>query len=401
MNLILDMKRLGHPSFAHLDEAGVRERAQALPEHGVPAGVLQVIEEEIAKEELEEDKLQPQKQAAPREPPADSAKAAGKAFAAQRLRVVVAEGRSAQDAQQAAKSALDDFVAELEEPGGPASSRQESQAEGVQTLEVRAGNQLLDQFLPGYWSAAFSFLFKHGTAEPDVQRRGDSEAPLSRRKARNPKAPEVGIQAWAAGLQRQVASQFRRDWNFAPAVWNYVFRTLINLQPNSYMHTAMDNDTGRSRMMTHAEIEKGSKEIHRHLEKGVYVDVAGKHKAVNGDLLKVKYVPNLSPAATKMLANMEARAKKAPGTHEVRTIMRNETHANRVVHGLAQFVTFSPSERDTTIMLRMVRARQSDPAIEQDDARDFYRREKPDLEVDYVRLSPERLAEAGHFKPVE
>ena len=167
------------------------------------------------------------------------------------------------------------------------------------------------------------------------------------------------------------------------------------------MYATMDNETGRSRMMTHAEIEKGSKEIHRHLEKGVYVDVAGKHKAVNGDLLKVKYVPNLSPAATKMLANMEARTKKVPGTHEVRTIMRNETHANRVVHGLAQFVTFSPSERDTTIMLRMVRARQSDPAIEQDEARDFYRREKPDLEVDYIRLSPERLAEAGQFKPVD
>ena len=43
VNLILDMKRLGYPSFAYLDEAGVRERAQALPEHGVPAEVFQVI----------------------------------------------------------------------------------------------------------------------------------------------------------------------------------------------------------------------------------------------------------------------------------------------------------------------------------------------------------------------
>ena len=395
MNLILDMKRLGHPSFAHLDEAGVRERAQALPEHGVPAEVLQVIEEETANEELEEDKLQPQKQAAPREPPAGSAEAAGKAFAAQRPRVVLAEGRSAHDAQQAAKGALDDLMAELAPPGAPASSREESQAEGVQTLEVRAGNQLLDQFFPGYWSAAFSFLFKHGTAEPDVQRRGDSEAPLSRRKARNPAAPEVGIQDWAAALQRQVASQFRRDWNFTPALWNYVFRTIINLQPNSYMYATVDSDTGLRRMLTPAEIEKGAREIHRLMEKGIYVDVSGGHKAVNGDLLKVKYVPNLSPAAKKVLANMEARTKKVPGTHEVRTIMRNQTNANRVVHGLAQFITFSPSERDTAIMLRMVRARQSDPAIEHDGAATFYRRETPDLEVDYMRLSPERLAEAG------
>ena len=43
VNLVLDMKRLGHPSFAGADEEGVRLRAAALPTDGVPPEVLKVV----------------------------------------------------------------------------------------------------------------------------------------------------------------------------------------------------------------------------------------------------------------------------------------------------------------------------------------------------------------------
>ena len=43
VNLVLDMKRLGHPSFAGVDEEGVRLRAAALPTDGVPPEVLKVV----------------------------------------------------------------------------------------------------------------------------------------------------------------------------------------------------------------------------------------------------------------------------------------------------------------------------------------------------------------------
>ena len=44
--------------------------------------------------------------------------------------------------------------------------------------------------------------------------------------------------------------------------------------------------------------------------------------------------------------NAEARASKIPGTHEVRSTMRHQTHAYGVCHGVAIFLTFSPSDRD-------------------------------------------------------
>ena len=109
---------------------------------------------------------------------------------------------------------------------------------GLQSLEVRAGNQLVDMFRPSYWAMAFCFLFKHATAEPDVvntiKSKQEGMEP-SRRKKGNSQAPEVPIHAWVAAMQQQAASQFRRDWNFSPALQNYLFRSCINLEPNAYM----------------------------------------------------------------------------------------------------------------------------------------------------------------------
>lgn len=386
--MILDMKRLGHPSFAKLDEGKVREDAKKLPVNGVPPEVLQIIHQEATAEGQDtEDKLQPQKAATPFDAPHTDLTEAGKSFAAQRPRAVVAEGRAAADAHDAAKGALDDMVESLKAKAPPT----------MQTLEVRAGNRLLDQFQPHYWSIAFCFLFKHTTAEPDVANhlKPTEQQQQSRRKKGNPAAPAVGMQAWAGAMQRQVASQFRRDWNFSPTLWNYLFRTMVNLQPNAFTFTTRDTEDGSVRMMKEQELREGIQEIYRNLEKGTYVDINGENKAIKGDMTKLRHVPNLSNAAKKFLMNAEARTRKVPGTHEVRSTMRHQTHAYRVNYGLALFVTFSPSERDACIMLRMARARQGDPAIRNDPAKELYARGKPELDVDYLRLSPEKLLQAG------
>lgn len=165
----------------------------------------------------------------------------------------------------------------------------------------------------------------------------------------------------------------------------------INLEPNAYMFTHTDAD-GR-REMTPKEIQQGAQEVYRKLRDGVYIDTNNEYKPVNGDLTKLRFVPNLSAAARKVLSNTEARARKVAGTHEVRSTMRHQTHAYRVSHSLAIFITFSPSERDSAIMLRMVRARHNDPAIANDKSKRFYGREAPALDVEFCRLSVERLAE--------
>jgi hypothetical protein len=387
------MKKLGHPSFANLEDTAVRDRAAQLPEDGVPPEVLKIIQEDLGGDDAPFDsKLMPQKAATPCEAPERDLAAAGATFAAQRPRAVVAEGQDQHEAHEAAKLALENLVAELKSDGVK---------KGLETYEVRAGNQLIDMFRPSYWAMAFCFLFKHATAGPDVvntvKTKEDGMEP-SKRKKGNKQAPEVNIQAWAGAMQRQAASQFRRDWNFSPALQNYLFRTNINLQPNAYMFTTQDADGTGHRMMTTKEIQDVVQEVYRKVNNGIYIDSNNEQKAVKGDLTKLRYVPGLSPAAHKVLNNMEARTRNVPGTHAVRTTMRHQTHAYRVKYGLSLFITFSPSETDTAIMLRMARARQTDPAIADDAHKTFYSRQKPELDVDFCRLSVERLAEARRTK---
>ena len=127
MNLILDMRRLGHPSYTGLDEAAVRRRAEALPENGVMPEVLKVAQEATTGME---DKLQPQKAATPCDGKRDLEEA-GAVFAAQRPRAVVAEGyaNGHREAHEVEVAALADLQEKLT-PEGLGSS----------TFEVRTEN---------------------------------------------------------------------------------------------------------------------------------------------------------------------------------------------------------------------------------------------------------------------
>ena len=380
VQLILDMKRLGHPSFQRAEEEAVRQAAAELPEDGVPPQVLKVVTE---LDEASEDKLLPQKAATPADGMQELDRA-GAVFAAQRARGVVAEGQNmdAQDQNAVSAAALNDLKEELEP----------QQERSAQTLEIRTGNVLLDQFQPLYFATAFCFCFKHATACPDVVNTVHGPNATRRRRSRDETAPEVSVHSWAAAMLRRAEAQFRRDWTFGFTVWNYLFRTMINLQGNAFMHTVPDEETGGRRALTNEEIHKGVCEIQRLMCTGKYRDVSGELKAVKGDLSKVRYVHGLSNAAKRVLDNCEARTRNVPGTHEVRKTMRHQTHANRVCYGTALFLTFSPSERDTCLMLRLARVRQSDPALAHDDSKPFQTRDKPDLETEYLRLSPEALA---------
>ena len=135
VNLILDMHRLGHESYADINEEEVRQRAAELPENGVPPEVLKVIEEV----DDSHDKLQPQKAATPCDG-RDDPSTAGKTFAEQRARAVVAEGVSLEDANSKGVAALQKLEANLT-PKVP-------HGEGPLPLEVRTGNEFVDQFQP-------------------------------------------------------------------------------------------------------------------------------------------------------------------------------------------------------------------------------------------------------------
>lgn len=154
VDLIFEMSEYGHPAYACIDKETVQRRAADLPEKGVPPEVWKVVQEAASTH----DKLQPQKAATPSDgmEPLD---VAGKTFAAQRARAIVAEGESREDANARELAALKEMQENL--------LKNEVNA-AVLSLEVRTGNKFVDQLRPEYFATAFPFCFKYGTACPDV-----------------------------------------------------------------------------------------------------------------------------------------------------------------------------------------------------------------------------------------
>lgn len=141
INLILDLKNAGHPSFVHLPDEAIHQKAAELPEDGVPPEVITVFSEL----DNAQDKLQPQKAATPCDGMQDLG-AAGECFAAQRPRAAVAEGSANQDPNLVATAALQELQADLGARPTRAAGSQ------VQNLEIRTGNRLVDQFQPLYFA---------------------------------------------------------------------------------------------------------------------------------------------------------------------------------------------------------------------------------------------------------
>ena len=59
-------------------------------------------------------------------------------------------------------------------------------------------------------------------------------------------------------------------------------------------------------------------------------------------------------------------AAQNPGTDEVGVMMRHDTNAMRVRYGLPIFVTVSPDEKHSALLLRLSRTRRTDPILEHD-----------------------------------
>ena len=127
--------------------------------------------------------------------------------------------------------------------------------------------------------------------------------------------------------------------------------------------------------------------------RGSYVE-NGRKKPVIGDMTKIRFVPNLSTAARRLLMNIEHTSRRLPGTQEARRSMRFDLYAMRVKYGVPIFVTFSPDEAHNLVMLRLSRVRRKDPVQlhECRDVRELSNLEEPSLELDFcIKLPMETL----------
>ena len=191
---------------------------------------------------------------------------------------------------------------------------------------------------------------------PDHGKETHSESG-TRGSGRPAHAPLLPLRPWCRAMQRRVESQCGRDWLLGFAMWNLCFRTTIN-QTSSFQlsHKSLPN-------LTATDAEQGAKQILELLCSGVYKTPEGKMQKVAGDMTKVWRCHGLTPAAKKLLAAVEHTSQRVEGTQEVRRLVRWNLWSWGVVYGQSIFVTFSPSEKHSLLMIRLARIREGDNAI--------------------------------------
>ena len=345
VRLIEDAVARGHPAFQGIQLEHMYSEAKALPEDGVPDEIVAMLPyDEDLNCIMRQKAATPVRQEMCAEDLAEEIKSMAKPNAVVGERTSV--GMADVNAQHV--SALQATAAR--------SQGQESVEEAAE-FTLRTGNRLLDQFRPQYFGFAFPYVFKFCTGMPDPPAWSAVE-----RYRRDESAPRVELQDWVQIMARRCEAQVCRDWVFGFASWNLYFRSALNLSRNLTLFSVpvLDEDARAWKKLQPKDIEAGAIQLLKALQ-GNYISQGGKPKPVKGDVSKLPYVRGLTPAARKLVQNMQHTAQSMPGTQEARKRMRFEIEALRIKFGTPIFVTFSPDEAHQMLYVRLSRARFGDP----------------------------------------
>ena len=131
-------------------------------------------------------------------------------------------------------------------------------------------------------------------------------------------------------MSQRVEASVARDYSFGFVLWNYMFRSSLNLSQSLYAYERK-NGKAAGAQFTPQDIENGAVAIAQALW-GKYKDVTGKLQTVNGDITKVSFVPGLSEAAHVLLKQKSTYLEKI--TWDGRNAAEDEVHNSSVSNPL-------------------------------------------------------------------
>ena len=89
---------------------------------------------------------------------------------------------------------------------------------------------------------------------------------------------------------------------------------------------------------------------------------------VAGDVSRLPFAEGLTDFERRLAREVVFQASAMPGTLPVRRLMGHAATGARVVHGEALFITWSPNEQHSALVLRLMRNRRLDPMLQGDSA---------------------------------
>ena len=162
-------------------------------------------------------------------------------------------------------------------------------------------------------------------------------------------------------LPRRVESQIRWDWDLIPAVWSLCFASKVNLSTSLAIQRFLKkNETHDS---NEAELQRTAAKIYELLWNGEYMRPDGTRAKIAGDTTKILQAIGLNDVQRSLIHNYQFMSSKIPGTRQIRRTINHIVFSSRVVYGLPVFMTVTPSERHSGLMIRLTRYRRNDPGL--------------------------------------
>ena len=224
-------------------------------------------------------------------------------------------------------------------------------------MKVETGSELIDQWKSEYLCTAMPFTLALPVGGHDVK---------GRARWRRPKdAAEVELLDLVRGLPRRVEAQFRRHWAFVPALWNLYFRERINFGKQLSTKQRAKGKGSEPATFDHDEDDKArlAGRLYKRLEKGSFVDSAGRTHPIAGDATKLYFAVGTSDAERRLLRDHEFLTSLIPGSQAIRRRMGRLGFSAALVYGQGLFITISPSERHGGLVIRLSRYREGDPLL--------------------------------------
>jgi len=163
---------------------------------------------------------------------------------------------------------------------------------------------------------------------------------------------------FAKSMPRRVEAQIRNDWALTPAMRNLWFR--FTALTKSQLRVSAQTSTEKPSDLRATELTEAAGSLYQKLWKGVY---GKKRRKIAGDTTKLRYAEGLTENESRLLRSLDHIASALPGTQQVRLKMGHAMRGGFAVFGNATFMTISPSDRHSGLMIRLSRYRRSDPAV--------------------------------------
>jgi len=260
------------------------------------------------------------------------------------------------------------------------------------TLNVTHG-PMLTQITPLYMVIVYPYLYPNGSGVPDIfhfKHREDEDNRIDL------------VNHYSKIIMQRAEAHHRRDMSFPHALWQYVFKTIINIGQHikESVREGIRQD-GEEDKYTSADFSAAANEICEGL-RGHWLTPGGARMPVKGDMQNLHHLdPPLGTLAGKMLRDFQATSRSIPGSQEIRTMMRREGEAFRTIYGQHIFATLSPNDRQSLINIRMSRTLRSDPMRKHcEDTKAWTNLDTPSLETQHEANKPDEREEASVDVPL-